>query len=141
MLMAVLDASFIVKLVLREPRSEEALKAFKRIIASREPIRAPCIAIAEVLNAVWKHVTLIKDLPRDRVPDVLKCLASLWRVVNVHKHDELAEKALSIALDLSITVYDAYYITLAHRYGEPLFTFDTRLAEKAREIGLEVVIP
>lgn len=32
--MAVLDASFIVKLVLREPRSDEALEAFEKLVAS-----------------------------------------------------------------------------------------------------------
>ncbi len=137
--MAVLDASFIVKLVLREPRSEEALEAFRKLVASGEKLRTPCIALAEALNAIWKHVSLLRDLDRRLLPNVLKQLTSLRRVIHVHPIEELLEQSIDVAIELSITVYDALYIALAQRYKDTLYTFDTKLASKARRIGLDIV--
>ncbi len=139
--MAVLDSSFIVKLVIHEPYSEEALNLFRKLTTSGEKLRTPCIALAEVLNAIWKHIVLLKDLDQSQVGNVLRYLTSLWRLLHVHPIDELAENALNVATRLAITVHDAFYIVLALQYREVLYTFDRKLAAKAEEVGVETVVP
>ncbi len=50
---------------------------FWKLVTSREKLRTLCIALAEVLNAIWKHIVLLKDLDKSRVQDILKYLVSL----------------------------------------------------------------
>jgi predicted nucleic acid-binding protein len=139
--LAVLDASFLVKLAVREPGSEEALSALERLLDGLEDVSAPCIALAEALNAVWKHAALLSDIGVDEALRASKRLLSIWRLLRVYTVDELAGDAMAVALKAHIPVYDALYIALAQRLKEPLYTFDHKLAAKARSLGVRAVVP
>jgi predicted nucleic acid-binding protein len=141
--MAVLDASFLVKLVIREECSEAAVGVFERLASKGEDLHVPCITVAEVLNAVWKHVSLLKDLDAEDARRALQRLRRLSRVLEVHRVEEFAEEALEYALEFNITFYDATYVALAVRLRQDLYTFDERLASRLRGANLpvDIIIP
>jgi predicted nucleic acid-binding protein len=51
----------------------------------------------------------------------------------------LLDRALEIALDNSLAVYDAGYIALALHYGYPLITIDQSQGQAATAEGVRVI--
>ena len=129
--MIVLDASFLVKLVIEEQSSTESRSFLKKALSLGEEAATVDIALAEVLNALWKHVTLIKDLDRDDYRNAVQDFLKLWSKLEVFSTYELASEATQIAFEDRITIYDALYITTALKLGAKLITFDSKLKEKA----------
>jgi len=96
-------------------------------------------AVVEVANALWKHVHLMKRIPRDRyaaLRDAVKPL--VYSAARVFKAGELLKDALDNAVGLEITVYDSLYVTLALREGCKLATFDEKLRAQLTAKGLDV---
>jgi predicted nucleic acid-binding protein len=129
--MIVLDASFLVKLVIEEQSSTESRTFLKKALSLGEEAATVDIALAEVLNALWKHVTLIGDLGRDDYKNAVQDLLKLWPKLEIFSTYELAAEAAQIAFEDRITIYDALYITTALKLGAKLITFDNKLKEKA----------
>lgn len=114
------------------------------VLAARaEELHAPCVALAEVLNAVWKHARLLRDLDLEEARRALRRLQRLQQVLVLHGVEELAGEALDKALRYGITFYEALYVALAEQLGQTLYTFDTKLAGRLRNVdaGAKVVVP
>ena len=139
--MVVLDASFLVKLVIREPLSNKALAAFRKLVRESMNIRVPEIALPEVLNAIWKHNVLLKDISYEETMKAIKRLRRLWQLIQVYNLEEFLDETMEIAVKERITVYDSFYIVLALVHEDPLYTFDKKMAEKASSLGVKVFIP
>jgi predicted nucleic acid-binding protein len=60
--MTVLDASFIVKLVIEEDSSSKARKLSGKWAESGIRLATLDIAFVEAVNAIWKHVVKVGDL-------------------------------------------------------------------------------
>jgi predicted nucleic acid-binding protein len=60
-------------------------------------------------------------------------------IVETRPSDLVAAEAWLRRLDLNLRTPDALNIALAHRIGALLATFDKRMAESAKRIGVEVV--
>lgn len=118
----VLDASALVKTVLRETRSDEVLAWFER--HADEEFIAPHLLFSEVGRVVQKN------LPTSSQREVHARLLSGVRLVEVDEgvwEDETR-----------VTFYDAHYIHLARRLGAQLVTTDVKMAEAARASGVRV---
>lgn len=139
--MAVLDASFLAKIILREPSSEKARRVFRELVAHGEELRVPCIALAELHNVIWKHYLLLRELGREEAEKAAARAERLWRLLRSYSVVEISGEALRLALNTGITFYDALYAGLARRFNEPLYTYDTGLAEKLREAGIQAIVP
>jgi len=139
--LAVLDASFLVKLVLREDCSSVALRLFREAVSREEGAHVPCIVFGEVANAVWKHLTLLHDIDVDIAEKALSMLGKLQRVIRVHSIDKLLIDAFHIASTYRLTVYDSLYVALAARLGQKLYTFDRKLVEQSEGLGVRVILP
>jgi predicted nucleic acid-binding protein len=129
--MAVVDASVLVEYL---AAGEHAEPARRRILDEAGSLWAPHLVDAEVGHALRREVCLgelepeaaleglgfMTDLPLRRVP-----------------HDGL----LSLAWELRdrVSFYDALYLSLAELLGQPLITFDARLA-KASGLRAEVEV-
>ena len=138
--MAVLDASFLVKLIINESCTKSALRELRSMAARAEKLHIPCIALAEVLNAVWRHTRLTRELSPEEARRAMQRLKRLQQVLVLHNVDEFADEALDEALNYGITFYDALYVALAERTGNTLYTYDARLAEKLKDMKPEVKI-
>lgn len=119
--MLVVDASVAVKWFLVEPGDREALA----LLDGDEPLIAPELVVAEVVNAVWKRLvsggidaSQAADLPRA----ILKVFSELRPI------GALAARALEIAAELRHPAYGCFYLALAEDQSAKLVTADRRLA-------------
>lgn len=130
----VVDASVAAKWLLPERGSDSAV----RLLEPGGPaLHVPELFDAELGNMLWKRVRRNELAAADAAALVpLVCGIPAKR----HRHDALLEGALALALDLSITVYDALYVALAVALNAPLATFDRWLVVRASQV-VEVDIP
>ncbi len=137
--MIVLDASALAKLVLEEEQSQIARELVAKAAKSGEKLAAPDIALAEVLNTLWKHHQLLHDLSEESYWEAIEDLLSIWDRIQVYSTRELAKEASSIAAKLRQTIYDSLYLSLAKKLGAELMTFDRLLRKAAAEIHVSTV--
>ena len=133
-----LDASFLVKLVVEEEGSAIARRLIRSWARAGEPLATVDIALPEALNALWKHCVKLGDLARSDAVEAAEDLLKLWRVLRVYPSHSLAAGALELAVDEGIPVYDALYLHLAESEGAGLATFDEKLAKIAAGRGVAV---
>jgi len=136
--MITIDASAIIKVIITEEDSEIAKKAFIKITEKGEPLLSPNIVFSEVMNGLWKHHVLIKDINVRKLEMAKSSLNSIYDNLGISNQPELAEDALKIAITHKITFYDSLYVALSVKMKAPLLTFDRPLSEKAEEIGFEL---
>jgi hypothetical protein len=124
-----LDASAIVKLVVKEPESA-ALRRYLR----DESERASCaLARVEVIRAVSAQGPAILARAR-RV---------LGRIDLVHLDDDLLDDAATLAAGV-LRSLDAIHLAAASVFGDDLsavVTYDDRMARSAALLGLPVAAP
>lgn len=129
------DASVIVKWFIEEEHSDKALKLRDMHVNGEVSIAAPELMPFEVLNAL-KYSGLFEL-------DELKAAAislSSYGIELYSLKGELAERAVEIAVEKDITVYDAVYLALANELSTVLYTADEKLIRKVgREYGDIVV--
>lgn len=121
----VVDASVAIKLFLAEPLSEKAFELFQQLSQNAPPqFHVPDLFYIECANILWKH-TKRYGLRPDQARLALTRLYSLPLQVTLMSN--LADDALSLAITLNITAYDASYVALAMRLGIKLITADEKL--------------
>jgi predicted nucleic acid-binding protein len=89
-------------------------------------------ALAECLNAIWKHATLLKDLNVEDTKTATDYLLQTFARLNVANTPDLAKETMAIAQTLKVPVYDALYIALAKKEKGTLYTSDQKLAKTAK---------
>ncbi len=136
--MIVLDASFLVKLVLEEKGSEKARSLARIWARNGETLATIDLALPESLNAIWKHCRKIGDLDTDEAYETIRDLLKLWTTLRIYSSKEVTREAFKLAVEEDITVYDALYIQLAISTRASLATFDEKLAEIATKHGVAV---
>jgi len=121
----VVDASVLAAWCFRESRASEALR-----LLQGSDIYAPYLMAYELTSIATKKATTYPDR-LDVLSEALQAALALpiyWSEV-----DHLT--VLQLALDTSLTAYDASYLYLARALGAPLATFDQRLERAAQGSG------
>ncbi len=136
--MIILDASFLVKLVLEEKNSTVAEKLFRKWIRDNEDIVTIDITLSESFNALWKHYYLVKDIDLETLKEASGDLLNLWEKLIVIDTSRIVNEALDIAVEQGITIYDSLYIALAQYYRGGIASFDRIQRDKAIKLGLKV---
>jgi len=133
----VLDALFLVKLVLEEGsgRARSLVRSWVRL---GEILATVDLALPEALNALWEHARKIGDLSWDGVIEGVRDFIGIWSKLKVYSSVEVAEDAFKLALEEDITVYGALYIQLAKRLKAGLASFDDRMSRVAVKHGVAV---
>ncbi len=125
----VLDSSAIVALFFKEDVSdkvEEEVDRFSEYYTVDQ-------AFSEVANAAWKKVYVYgedKDLSKQALRKAVEFVSKICKVVDSLS---LIDSAFDIALDVSITVYDALFVALASKLNEKLITTDDKLWKKLQD--------
>lgn len=129
--MPVVDSSVVVEFL---ADGEGAGVAEERLRRRAEPLWAPHLIDAEVGHAL-RRVVRAGDLSAARGEEALLELDEmpLRRI----SHDVLVQYAW--ALRDKVTFYDGLYVALAEMLGEPLVTFDARLARADVSARIEVL--
>jgi predicted nucleic acid-binding protein len=121
----VVDASVAAKWLLTEPGSDAAVRLLEEEDVA---FHAPELFDAELGNAFWKRVQR-RELDAIEATGMVALVTGM--PVTRHSHEELLEPAFTLAIDLSITVYDSLYVALAVSLDAPLATADRWLRERA----------
>jgi predicted nucleic acid-binding protein len=137
--MIILDASALIKLVVREENTDRVRALVSRAISNGDVMAAPEIAFPESLNGLWRHVALLKDVKRKELPDRLAMLDFIWSRMLCLNSTKLAQKALDVGIDNTLSIYDALYVTASLVNNAPLLTFDGSIIKKAAKLGIELL--
>jgi predicted nucleic acid-binding protein len=129
----VIDASALVALFLRE-EDWENLKHYMEIGFSVDHV------VKEFYNAVWRAAYLLKTLDYESARKVLELFNSyIENNLILEPEEKYIDKALSIALEKGISVYDSLYIALALDKKTPLLTLDEKQRDAALKLGVKVL--
>jgi predicted nucleic acid-binding protein len=130
--MIVVDASVLLRACLKSSATSAALST-----VSRSDAIAPDIVLAEVANGLWRYVRA-GQMQASEAEEVLEAAALI--VARLPVTPERLAAALRIACEVRHPVYDCIYLALAIEQRAALATSDVRLAEKARQKRIEVVL-
>jgi predicted nucleic acid-binding protein len=120
----VVDSSVIAALVTPEEYSEWASKK----LSDYDYFHALDLNYYEVANAL-RHKTSDRFSANDASTSFMQA-AELLNLYTIHNFSEVITGAMTLALDLDITVYDAAFLALAEKLEAQLLTLDRRLAKK-----------
>jgi predicted nucleic acid-binding protein len=122
----VADSSFIVEGLLK-----------KKELLEEDFLITVDLAVYEVVNAIWRHQFLLKDL--DDGPSYVSILYGLiesGRIRIIRPAPELMQKGYSLAGENRRSVYDTIFVALAIELAYELATLDKRQAELfGRKVG------
>lgn len=128
-----LDASVLVKLVLFEPGTEEALQLVSGVLEDHGELVGPAFAMVETLSVLRGKVQrgLLAPEEAEEAMDELLSLP----MVEV-SGQEVYRKAWEIAGRLEMPViYDAVYLAVAELHAAAFWTADEALYRRARNKG------
>lgn len=134
--MVVVDASFVVPLVIDETYSEFARRMFER--RRDQTLAAPTLLYWEVSNVFWKK------LKRNQIDLAqLTEAGEIFDELHIELIDpiESIQRLAQVALDQNLTAYDASYLSLAIASAAELATTDKDLTRAALRSGLTVHSP
>jgi predicted nucleic acid-binding protein len=124
-----LDSSAIVKLVVEEPQSA----ALRRYLRRRRPLVSSALARVEVLRA----------LLLEGEAGMIRGHAVLARIDLIRVNDRVLNAAGSL-LPPDLRSLDAIHLATAGELGQdlgPVVTYDERMADAARHLGMKVASP
>lgn len=112
--MIVADSSYLVDGLLKDAS-----------LLEQASIVAPDIALYEVINAIWKHAAVLKDV-KDGTPYLQRMfeLTSSRAIEFIKPNESMVTSAYKLALEKRCTFYDAIFVTVALALGVELKTFD-----------------
>ena len=130
----ILDSNILVKLVMNESGSKEARAAVANILKKGGALYTVDLALAEGLNVIWKHASVLKDLELEEANSAVEDLARIYDGLNIIAAREITTEAMHVALTQNISVYDALYIAAAQKMNGTLYTADQKLCNAANGI-------
>lgn len=119
----VLDANIIVKLLVDEPRSQIAQQIFDD---ERFVFYTPAHSLAEVIEVLCRKIRR-GEADERQLREALIWLPGSFLTVPV---ETLLERAVDLALQNAVGIYDALYVALALERGIRLVTDDQRLIKR-----------
>ena len=124
----VIDASVAIKLFVVETLSERADLLFEQLAAEPHAhFYVPDLFFVECANILWKHVRRFGYSAGSAHQNIADLRALALRSISTA---DLIAEALTIALALDITIYDACYVALASQLDASLVTADEALVRK-----------
>jgi predicted nucleic acid-binding protein len=136
-----LDASVLVALLTVEPFSG---RADASVLTHPDPLLVSDFAEAEFASAIARRVrtreSTLSDAQRDLSDFDIWVGRSAHRV-EMSPADVATATTFLRRLDLTLRTPDALHIAIAQRVGATLVTFDTRMADSARALGVAVALP
>jgi predicted nucleic acid-binding protein len=119
----VVDANVAVKWFIDQQGSDDA----RRVQAYRGPLIAPSFLICETTNGLWRHV-MRGDIAAG---DAEVATAGLpWWFHELVEDHQLAQLALTLAIELDYAAYDCFYLALSRKRSAPLVTADKRFINR-----------
>lgn len=136
----VVDASFIVSVLLEDEFSTSAMKAFRTLRASPESTRfVPVHFWIEITNAMLMAERR-KRTSMAEMEQSLELAFALPILTDEETNLRCRNETLALARKFALTVYDAAYLELAIRRHAGLATIDKALVRAAKVAGVELIV-
>lgn len=135
---AVIDASLAIYSVINSPMTAQAAAIFDHFQENRTRLYAPRLWWYEVPSVVHKYLFdgLLTEAYAEEALTILLNLA----VNRVDEDDSLCRSAFSWATRITQKpAYDSFYLAAAELLDADLWTADQRLAQRARQLGIDWV--
>jgi len=121
-----------VKLVLSEAGSKEARAEIASALKKGYALHTLDLALAECLNVIWKHASVLKDLKAEEANPAAEDLTRIYDGLNIIAAREIAAEAMHFALNRNISVYDSLYVAAAQKVNGTLCSADQKLCHAAK---------
>jgi predicted nucleic acid-binding protein len=127
----VVDASVAAKWVVPEAESQRA----EEVRVSEEALIARTLILAEIGNAVWKRAIRGAMTQADAIEAIETATGLFAALIPI---EQLAGRAVEIAVAFRHPIYDCFYLALAQRENAAIVTADERLFAAARKARIKV---
>jgi predicted nucleic acid-binding protein len=127
----VIDASVVIEYLITGAYTAN-VQAFFNQVTDSDRLVVPEFCLLECTNVVWKQVRF-SGLSRSDAQNLVRVL----RMLKLRRAPmkQMLDRALEIALNNTLAVYDSGYIALVLHYGYPLITLDQRQSQAAAAEG------
>ena len=131
--MIVIDASSLIKFLLKEERWNEVEEYLNKEIVSVDFI------LLEATNAIWKEHILRKKIDKEQASKIFENLQKIKEgVITIEQSMDYLKTGYDIATAQKTTVYDAVYIAQAKKSGS-LLTSDRVQREIAERLDVKTI--
>lgn len=121
---AVLDASILIQALVSEKHTDIALK----MVSTLRTIYVPSLTLYEIGNAL----VILARKNFITKEDAIRKFNSVSSIPTLNIKEITHSRAIDMAIELKITLYDASYLALALETDTPLVTADRELYEKGK---------
>ena len=118
----IVDASVLLSAFFPDEAQAQAQAVLRQHAAGRERLKAPALIVYEVTNAVWQAERRGR-ISGAQAEEILQAASGL----DIELLPVNWGESLPLARRFGRSAYEAAYLTLAERQGEPLITADERL--------------
>ncbi len=120
--------------MITERGSAAARSSIAQAIRENAGLYTMDVALAESLNAIWKHHRLHRDIGEAEYRWAAKRLGETFLGFNAIGTSEVGVRASDIAAALDVAVYDALYVAAAEMLRATLLTADGSLYKRAKDL-------
>ncbi|MCC6973767.1 MAG: type II toxin-antitoxin system VapC family toxin [Anaerolineae bacterium] len=131
----IVDASVVIEYLITGPYTPN-VQAFFNQIASTDRLTIPEFCLLECTNVIWKRVRF-SGMSRRDAEELLRALRTLK--LRRAPMKRMLDRALDIALNNTLAVYDSGYIALSLHYGYPLISIDQPQIRAATAEGASLI--
>lgn len=134
-LKCVVDTSVCIKQFIPDPLTSKVVALFAHLSYPNTEIFIPDLLYVECANTLWKYVRagLYNQALAQENLATLKTLP--FRVIS---NADLLEDAMDIAVNHTISAYDASYVALSRQVGASLVTLDKKLVRALASSDFDV---
>lgn len=124
----IVDANIILRAFFPDEEQVQAHALIRNHVAGRVRLAAPTLILYEVTNAV------VQAMRRGRITDQDgEAILTAFEGLGIELEPVTWQQILPLARQFDRSAYDAAYLALADRRGEPLVTGDLRLYNAVRD--------
>jgi len=127
----VLDSSVIAAVYFTDPYSDWA----SSIVESYRKCYTVDIAYVEIGNVAWKRIHIFGQPKKEMLLGLKSAIKFIDDVCFVINSRSIVEDAISLALGVGITIYDALFVYSAKVNNVPLATLDRNLVNRLEAAG------
>lgn len=131
----VLDSSVVIKWFSDEDATDKALAIREGYINGKIEIVVPDLLLYEIANALRYNKSLEAKDVKEAVDSIIKLGIDI-----IVPTKEVIDLAISFAFEYNITVYDAYFLSLASLLKFTCVTTDEKLYNKVKKLGVIVLL-
>lgn len=127
--MIVLDASVLIKWFIKETDTEIALRFKENLLAEKENIAVPDLALYEILNVLRFKRALTEKAIKTILPSFFELGLEI-----IAPSPRILEESLHLSFITDLSIYDCIYLALANELGVTLITADKRIIRQAEPL-------